>query len=52
MEEDKNKRFKERVSFPERRKEAESKRKTSPNFIPIILERHKKCSLPILPKYK
>ena len=44
--------FKQRVSFEERKKESESKKASSPNFIPIILEKHKKSTLPLLPKHK
>jgi len=44
--------FKQRVSFEERKKESESKKIASPNFIPIILEKHKKSTLPHLPKHK
>lgn len=45
-------RFKQKVSFEERKKESEAKRTSSPNFIPIILEKHKKSTLPNLPKHK
>ena len=44
--------FKQKVSFEDRRKESETKKNASPNFIPIILEKHKKSTLPVLPKHK
>lgn len=44
--------FKQKVSFEDRKRESEAKKNASPNFIPIILEKHKKSTLPILPKHK
>jgi len=44
--------FKQKVSFEDRKKESENKKSVSPNFIPIILEKHKKSTLPALPKHK
>ena len=44
--------FKDRVSFEERKKEAEKKRTQYPTLIPLIIEKHKKASLPTLEKIK
>ena len=44
--------FKQKVSFEDRKRESEAKKSVSPNFIPIILEKHKKSTLPVLPKHK
>lgn len=44
--------FKQKIPFEERKKESEAKKNSSPTFIPIILEKHKKSTLPALPKHK
>ena len=44
--------FKDRVSFEERKQEADKKRTQYPTLIPIIIEKHKKAKLPVLEKIK
>lgn len=44
--------FKNKFSFEERKFEAETTLKSSPNFIPIIIEKSNKSNLPNLEKIK
>lgn len=44
--------YKDRVSFFERRQEFEKTLYSSPNFVPIIIEKNSNSTLPILDKNK
>lgn len=44
--------YKDRISFFERKQECEKTLDSSPNFVPIILEKNSNSTLPILNKNK